>query len=250
MEAGRALLPGRVQRQLETLVVRLRQVAGSNLKSVILYGSAVSGWFHPKHSDVNVLCVLDHLEPQDLERLAPVVQWWRGRGHSGPLMLARRELERVAHLFAIELLDIQAHHRVLDGEDVISALQIPLENHAVQVEWELAQKLIALRQQAMAGGYRPRSLYRLMLDALPSVLTLVRHALLALGSPLPTAPEEALSAVSAMLFCDVGAFRDLLEVRAGRRQAKDLDARESFGAYVGVLERVAQALSERRRGEA
>jgi predicted nucleotidyltransferase len=250
VEAGRVLLPGRVERRLERLVVRLREAAGSNLKSVILYGSAVAGWFRPEHSDVNVLCVLDHLEPEDLQRLAPVVRWWHRRGYPGPLMFARRELERSARLFAIEWLDIQAHHRVLDGEDVIGTLSVPLENHAVQVEWELEQKLIALRQQAMAAGYRPRSLLRLMLEALPSVLTLLRHALLALGSPLPMAPEETLSGVATTLSCNVEAVQTLLEVRAGRRHAEDLDAREMFGAYVEVVERVARALSEWRRGEA
>ena len=43
---------------LDDLVQRLRDDLGDDLHSVVLYGSAVTGDFQEKVSDLNVLCVL------------------------------------------------------------------------------------------------------------------------------------------------------------------------------------------------
>ena len=46
------------EKLLDGLVVRLREAAGENLESIILYGSAATSDFRPGHSDLNVFCVL------------------------------------------------------------------------------------------------------------------------------------------------------------------------------------------------
>ncbi len=46
------------EKQINEFVDRLRQAAGENLQSVILYGSAAGGEFHPEFSNVNLLCIL------------------------------------------------------------------------------------------------------------------------------------------------------------------------------------------------
>ncbi len=46
------------EKQITEFVSRLRQAAGENLQSVILYGSAADGEFHPEFSNINLLCVL------------------------------------------------------------------------------------------------------------------------------------------------------------------------------------------------
>ena len=43
--------------KLNELVNRLKEVSAANLQSVILYGSAARGGYHPDHSDLNVFCV-------------------------------------------------------------------------------------------------------------------------------------------------------------------------------------------------
>ncbi len=44
--------------KIEDFVKRMRAAAGENLESVILYGSAVAGDFHPEFSNLNLFCVL------------------------------------------------------------------------------------------------------------------------------------------------------------------------------------------------
>src|ERR1022692_3333700 len=137
------------EKQLTEFARRLRQAAGENLESVILYGSAAGGEFHPEFSNVNLLCVLGETSFARLSALAPAVAWWNRHKHPAPLVLTRQELERSADVFAIEWLDMQQRHRVLFGDDPLPGLHIPMNLHRAQVEYELREKLILLRERIL-----------------------------------------------------------------------------------------------------
>ena len=54
--------------KLTELVSRLKEAAGKNLESVILYGSAARGDYKPGKSDLNVLCTLVDLSFPELQQ--------------------------------------------------------------------------------------------------------------------------------------------------------------------------------------
>ena len=62
---------------LNELVEKMRAAAGENLLSVVLFGSAAQGEFHPEYSDVNLLCVLRSRFCRRFRR------WSSGGGGSG-----------------------------------------------------------------------------------------------------------------------------------------------------------------------
>jgi predicted nucleotidyltransferase len=64
------------EKKISQFVSRLREAGGANLESVILFGSAVAGDFHPEFSNVNLFCVLRDCSFSALEALAPAVRWW------------------------------------------------------------------------------------------------------------------------------------------------------------------------------
>ena len=107
------------EKKINDFVNRLRTAAGSNLESVILFGSSVAGDFHPEFSNVNLFCVVRNSSFAALQALAPAVKWWDAQKQPPPLFMTREEIERSLDVFAIELIDMQQHHRVLFGEDVI-----------------------------------------------------------------------------------------------------------------------------------
>ena len=175
-----------IKDKIDEFVKRSREAAGANLQSVILFGSAVSGDFHPGLSNLNLLCVLRDSSFAALQALAPVAKWWDGQKQPPPLCMTRREVERSSDVFTIELLDMQQHHRVLFGEDVVQGLRISMHVHRVQVEYELREKLILLRQQVLlAAGNDSR-----MWDLAVAFCTLVRHAV----SPRPDRTRGRFSA--------------------------------------------------------
>ena len=240
-----------MQKELAELVNKLKEAAGNNLKCVVLYGSAVSGEFHPKHSDLNVLCVLERLDASDLEKLNPASAWWTRKGHPAPVVFSVEELRQSADVFAIELLDIKASHRVLFGEDVFAALDVPMSLHHLQVERELRTNLIRLRQRYLAAPRDGRSLLRLMTESISTFAALFRHVLIAFGEQThrkrdaPEPKREAIDRLAVLLAFDASAFHTVLDVREGKRREKELNIVATFRAYLDGITRVAREVDQR-----
>ena len=173
------------EKKINDFVSRLRTAAGANLESVILFGSAVAGDFHPEFSNVNLFCVIRDSSFGALRALAPAVKWWDAQKQPPPLFMTRDEIERSTDVFTIELIDMQQHHRVLFGEDVVKGLSIPANLHRVQVEYELREKLALLRQHLLLASDNDSRLWELLLRSVSSFATLFRHALIVLGHKCP-----------------------------------------------------------------
>ena len=234
-----------MEKLLNELVERLKRASGKNLRSVVLYGSAAASEFHPKHSDLNVLVVLDKLDAVALAALAPVSRWWEGRGQPGPMMFTEDERRRSADRFAIELLDIKTTGRVLWGEELLGGIDVPMQLHRIQVERELAQALVRLRQHYLATGGSSRAERKLLLASVSTFAVLFRHTLLALGEPMARDRRQAIDRVAAVVGFDAGPFHALLDVREGKRKAGELDWPGTFSGYLGAIERVAGEVDRR-----
>lgn len=234
-----------MEKLLKELVERLERAAGSNLRSVVLFGSAVSSEYHAKHSDLNVLAVLDRLDSAALDALAPVSNWWQGHGQPGPMVFTIEELGRSADLFAIELLDIKTTGRVLWGEDVLASIDVPMRLHRIQVERELAQALVRLRQHYLAAGGSGRAERKLLLASVATFAVLFRHALLALGEPMARDRRQAIDRVAALTGCTARPFHALIDAREGKRKPGDLDWPATFSEYLAAVERVAVEVDRR-----
>jgi len=226
------------EKLINEFVSRMKQAAGDNLQSVVLYGSAASGEFHPDFSNVNLLCVLRQTSFPALEALAPVVKWWTSQKHHPPLLLTREELERSADVFSIELLDMKRRHRVLSGDDVLSALAIPMHFHRAQLEYELREKMILLRQSLLLAGSNKKRLWDLLLSSFSTFITLFRHALIAMGDPVPNSKRETVQKLAARTAFDPSAFLQLLDIREHTADRKQFEAAEVFSRYLTAIQQV------------
>jgi hypothetical protein len=229
--------------KIDDFVKRVRQAAGSNLESIILFGSAVSGDFHPGLSNLNMFCLLRDCSFQALQALAPVAQWWERQKQPPPLCMTRQELERSTDVFTIELLDMQQHHRVLFGEDLVQGLRISMHVHRVQVEYELREKLILLRQQVLLAGGNHSRLWDLLLRSAPSFGTLFRHALIALGEASP-GRRGGVQALSKRVGFDPSAILQAMDVREHKADPKKMDINDCLTRYLAAIEKVAAAVDE------
>jgi len=232
------------EKQMAEFVDRMRQAAGDNLQSVILYGSAADGEFHPKFSNVNLLCVLREVSFNALRAVAPTVKWWTRQKYHAPLLLAREELERAAAVFSIEFLDMQQQHRILHGEDVLQGLTISMRLHRVQLEYELREKTILLRQRLLLASGNKNRLWELLLGSVSTFATLFRHALIAMGDSVPKSKRGGIQALASLIELDPSAFSQLLDIREGKVDRKQLDVREVAGRYLTAIQRATAAVDK------
>ncbi|HUJ94410.1 MAG TPA: nucleotidyltransferase domain-containing protein [Terriglobales bacterium] len=230
------------EKQINEFIARLRQAAGDSLESIILYGSAATGEFYPDFSNVNLLVVLREASLPALAAIAPVVEKWAHQKHHPPLVLTREELERSSDVFSIEFLDMQQRHRVLLGDDPLEKLQIPMHLHRAQVEYELREKLILLRERVLLDSSDTRRLWGLLLGSLPGFTTLFRHALIELGEPPVHSKREAVQALANRIPFDPSAFLEVLDVREGKAEKRNFEVKEVLGRYLGAVQQVTDAV--------
>lgn len=230
------------ENKIEEFVKRVRETAGANIESIILFGSAATGDFHTGLSDVNLFCVLRDTSFAALQGLAPAVKWWGAQNQPPPLCMTRNELERSTDVFTIELLDMVQHHRVLFGEDVLATLHIPMNVHRVQVEYELREKLVLLRQHVLVAAYDDARLWDILLHSVPSFVTLFRHALIVLGEPSPPRRREAAAAIGRILRFDASPVEQVLDVRDRKLEKKKFDLKDLCAGYLAAIEKVAEAV--------
>jgi predicted nucleotidyltransferase len=235
----------KADQQLTELVSRLKKGAKDNLLSVILYGSAATEEFHPGHSDLNVLCIMQSLGRDDLSKLHAASAWWAKKGHPAPLFFTLNELYRSADVFAIELVDIKAARRILYGEDVIASLHVPMDLHRVHVERELRNNTLRLRQHYLMHPADSRKTLELMLSSISTFAALFRHALIALGEDPPPTKRATVDRLGSVLGFDPSPFHAVLEIREGRKRGRDVDVQAAFDAYLDRVTKVADEMDRR-----
>ena len=232
------------EEKINDFVSRLSQAAGNNLLSVILYGSAAEGEFHPEYSDLNLLCVLQDTSFASLSKIANPVEWWRKKKHHPPLVLTPQELKATADVFSIEFVDMKQRHRVLYGEDVLRNLDVPMHLHRSQLEYELREKLFLLRQHILVAGTREKDLWEVMLNSLSSFTTLFRHVLIELGEQGRKHSRDAVEELGSRLNFDSSTFVQLMDVRGKKADRKQFHATDVAGRYLSSIETVTTAVDK------
>ena len=198
-----------MEQKLDEFVQRMRGAAPDNLKAIVLYGSAATGEFHEGHSNVNLLCLVESGDPARLDPFHSVVEWWTGKGHPAPMFFTLDEMRRSADIFSIELLDMQARHKTLFGEEFLAGITVPLRYHNLQVERELRANWLRLRQTFLAAPHKAH--LGVMAAAASSFTALFRHALIALGVPATENKRETVESVAKL----TGADAARISYRAG-----------------------------------
>jgi hypothetical protein len=224
--------------KLDEFVQKLKAAASDNLKSLILYGSAANGEFHSRHSDLNLLCVVNSADAKHIEALHSAVEWWTKLGLRPPLVFTLEELRRSADVFAIELLDMKSQHKVLAGIDVLTDISVPLHYHAFQVERELRTNWLRLRQAILAAPKKSKIYQELMVSSFSTFVALFRHALIAIGEPPASGKREAIERIAKTANADPGGFYAILDHREGKREAQEIEIEAALNRYFAFVEAV------------
>lgn len=219
---------------------QLRSTLEDRLRSVVLHGSVARGEAVTGVSDVNLLVLVDQVDPDLLRRLAPHARHWLEAEHCLPLVLTWDEWQAASDAFAVETADMLDAREVLHGDDPLDGTVVEPSDLRVQAERELRGKLIHLREGTLAAADRPQDLGRLLLTALPSVATYLRAVLRLEGRSVTGDTESVLREGATLVGGDGDRLVELWRMR-GKRRLPEVDVGdEEVTAVHQVLERTAR----------
>ena len=222
---------------LKDLVRNLSEAAGPRLKSVVLYGSAARGDFIHKASDLNLIVVVDPLDPATLETLGPGVKRFTRRGNPVPRLFSPALIADSADSFPIEFLEIRSSRILLYGEDPFAGVGIRRDCLRLQCERELKEKLMRLREGYLLCHDSTRALRQLLAGSYPAFAALFRGGLHLMGSEAPASSAEVVAAFCGAAGLDRAPFEEVASLRRGENAAGDPKA--IFARYYDQLMRAA-----------
>jgi predicted nucleotidyltransferase len=148
---GSFALPNEVEARLQEFSQGL--MATGAVRAIVVYGGVARGRFVPGRSDVDVLVLLKHDDPNSLASIASTLSAWSASGERAaiePMFLADREFDRVALLFPVKFRDIVERHVVVAGDpQALAGRMVPLTNARLRIEQELWNLAIRTRRRVL-----------------------------------------------------------------------------------------------------
>jgi predicted nucleotidyltransferase len=226
----------------EDLVQALTAAVPRGIRSILLYGSAAVGDHVSGRSDYNILVVLDELDLETLQAMAPLSRRWQRAGNPAPLLFTPGRLRRSADVFAIEIRDLQEGHRVLYGDAQVLDIEVDLADVRRELERELESNLVRLRQGYLLVADRPARVWELVEGSLSTFLVLIRAALRLHGGPVPGDKLDAVRLLASRLDFDHEAFVELEGLRRRRQRPPKPEVVALFARYLKAIEQLLEAV--------
>ena len=224
----------------------VRRALEADFLAAYLTGSVLTQGFDARHSKINLVLVARSLEPERLDRLREVIPVTRKAPHFDPLFLTQRQVENSLDSFPIEWLEMQERHLVLEGENVLEAIQVPSTYLRLQCEHELRSKHLLLRQAYLASGKRPLALEGVLKSSASSFATLFRTLLRLRGETPPARTAETIERLSDLYRLDAEGLLGAHLVRHGARRYKAAEILVVYRKFLTEISRLVVAIDQLR----
>jgi len=223
----------KLKNSLQNFNKTLKDIYQKELISLILYGSAASGEFVAKHSNLNALVILRNTDLGILKRASGIINKF---GMINPLFLTENYINSSTDIFPIEFLDMQENYLVLYGKDVLKNINVNTSNLRFQCEQELKAKLINLKQLYLRINRDNVALRNLLFKSFTSVLHILRNVLRLKGKKPPYLKQDILKELKSEFQIDIAIWEKILAAKTMKIKLKTKDTEELFIKFVRELE--------------
>ncbi|MBI1271718.1 hypothetical protein GC174_14920 [bacterium] len=237
-------VPSPVEQSLQELVESLKQGAGDNLQSVIIYGSIARGHFRPGASDVNLVILLKDVSASELDNIDKPLRKARNSINVNAMIMTGSEVARSADVFPVKFMHIKNYHLVLFGDDPFAELNISPQHLRIRLEQELRNISIRLRNRYV-NLHQDRSVsIGLVTDLMGSFAVQLRTLLELTGKPLPQehSTKAHLIAAAEAFDLDKEALEAASELRRGVAPA--LEVQEIFARVMKSVDKAVQVADQ------
>ena len=220
----------------------IRGLFGKETVSVIVYGSAATGEYVPKKSDINFLVVLTQEGLTHIQRVQKMVARWQRLRISLPLFLTREYIQASLDSFPIEFLNMKTAYHVVWGDDVLADIAFRQEDLRLQCEREMKGKLLQLRQGFVMTRGRVGALRRLIVDSIVAFVSIFRALLYLKGAEVPGTKQEVLLTMCREFKLDESLFSVLLSVKKYEARLTKFQLESNVQRYIAEVEKLSQAV--------
>lgn len=233
--AGMAL-PRKIKKITEELIKGLQNFYGNNLVSVILYGSAASGEYARRRSNVNIAVILNDTSLSSLAKCSRLLNK-RKFLIINPVFFTEDYIKRSVDVFPIEFIDMKENHVLLYGKDILNEITIDIKNLRFQCEQEIKSKIINIKRQYLRAE-SAFMLKNILFKSLTSTIHILRNLIRLKGSKPSYTKEEALKETAKQFGIDVTPLQKTLDAKNGNLKLSHQEIDRLVACLVEILENI------------
>jgi predicted nucleotidyltransferase len=234
-------IPDKFKNNLQSFIQDLKDIYKDELISLILYGSAASGEFIDKHSNLNVLVVLKNTDLDNLKKASGVINKFK---MINPLFLTKEHITSSTDIFPIEFIDMQENYVLLYGKDILKEINIDIKNLKFQCEQELKAKLINLRQAYLKINNDKVALRGLLFRSFTSISHILRNVLRLKNKKPPYLKQDILKELALEFPIDIIIWEKILAAKNKKIKLSNRDSEELFVNFVRALEKIVEIVDK------
>ncbi len=149
---------------IDAMAAQLKEIFNDRLKMVAAFGDNASA-----------CAVVQTLTIEDLDRCAAHAGTWQKSGLDAPLLLVEAELRRALDAFPLELSEIIATRRVVEGPDLFADIVVPKQDLRRACEVQARGHVLHLREGYIEAAGDSKKTATLVSAAIPPFRALVKN---------------------------------------------------------------------------
>lgn len=231
--------------ELNKFVEEIKTAWQHNLRSIILYGSAAGEDFSKKHSDFNILIIVNDTSPEKISGASKYLRRWQKAGNPAPHIFDLNHINSSLDVFPIEFMDIKQRHKVLFGDDPFINITIDKKNIRHQCESELKGKLLHLRSFFAANADEPKRLKEMIVSSFPTFMAAFKGTILMTNEDPKQTYNDLILQLSKKIEIDEKIFSSIADARIGKIDWPNKnDMKKYFTDYLTQIEKVVKYVDE------
>lgn len=214
-----------------------------NIHSIHIVGSAVTPDFNEKTSDINSVIILNEINFNFVEFLAPLGKKYGKQRIAAPLIMTPEYIQDSLDVFPIEFHDFRLIHKTIAGEDILKVLLIKKENLRLQCEREIKARLIGLIQGYISSAGDRELIATLLIKAFTGCIPIFRAIIFLLGKEPPILRADVIKAFQEIA-ADSSVYEKLTLLRNKQIKPSKTELNHIFDHYHKSLKKIGKIIDE------
>ncbi len=222
----------------------LESALGKELQAFLAYGDYVKpGRFDPRHGKISLMLVLEHIDSNVLDSIAAIIAEAERKVPLTVMTLTLHDLQTSCDVFPVKFRDIQFHHRLLCGNDVMAGLEFTDEHIRLRCEQEARNLMIRLRWAYLHHSQSAEELRNALLDAASQILPVLEASLSIKTGLIPELDADVAIDFAKEFGLKGECLVEVLQMRAGKTPSS-LELKRLFNDFMQFAQDVAHAVDQ------
>lgn len=221
-----------------------KKIYGSDLVSIVLYGSGAGGDYNPGKSDINFLIILSEEAIDHLDCAMDTVSRWRKKGVATPLFMTKSYIDSSLDSYPLEFLGMHKNYITVYGEDVLEGITFDPGHLRLQCEREIKGKIMLLREGFLETEGKEKRIKELIGVSINAFISIFSGILYLKAVEIPSTKREIVLSATKEISVDGDIFIKCLDIKKGERKFSSDEIKDVFKSYLAEVRKLWKIVDE------